>query len=111
MRQVKRKDLPEKFQDCLDAYKYQLSLDKFEFFVDNDGDLYLRDPTHRKKFLVHWTLESRLFAKLLKKWEGPTKMIACECGNMSFLLNYGEYQIVAQCTNPECNAREVIYDE
>jgi hypothetical protein len=100
-------ELPEPFKT------YWLSPDHLDrdwrFYLVDESDLYILQ--HGDGFLLWWPELSCCGVALLAietKMEGKHKPLICTCGNDSFTLKYGDYEITATCTN--CGSNAVVYD-
>ncbi len=53
-----------------------------------------------------WTLEDRRANEALPSFQQSPEVI-CDCGEMTFTLRYGSYEIFAKCVG--CGSEESVY--
>jgi len=67
-----------------------------------DKEIYILDCSLKEVFPIHWSDQYG------GKQTTDKPHIICLCGNTTFTLRYGDYEIRARCSN--CNVESVVYD-
>lgn len=82
---------------------------KFNLYVDDNNCLYRRYP--KSEFYYPVVHKNRDYIEVTKAFPGikvsTNQPIVCVCGNVEFIITYGNYSVIAKCS--KCTTQEEIY--
>jgi hypothetical protein len=88
--------------------------DYFFYYIEIDGKLYSRNKTSNfyvgcvSKDNDYYTLKRLRVSDKVQYTLADKPSIVCLCGCSSFTISYGDYELLAKCTN--CGLEHVVYD-